>query len=94
MPAYHRAPVSAELSLVASPDADRSPREQVQAALAAAAASGLGRESGPDSTLLAGTRDEVLDAARQVIEAALDAGVHIVHVKVEATADAARFDDR
>jgi uncharacterized protein YqgV (UPF0045/DUF77 family) len=94
MPGYHRAPVSAELTVVAAPDGRESPRAQLDAARAAAAASGLAHESGPGSTLLAGARDEVLDAARKVIEASLDAGAHIVHVKVEATEDARRFGDR
>jgi uncharacterized protein YqgV (UPF0045/DUF77 family) len=91
MPGYHRAQVSAELTVVTAPDGRRSPREQMEAAQRAAGESGLAHESGPGSTLLAGARVEVLDAARKVIEASLDAGAHIVHVKVEATGDAPRF---
>ena len=91
MPGYHRAQVSAELTVVPSSEGRESPRAQMEAAQRAAGDSGLAHESGPGSTLLAGARAEVLDAARKVIEASLDAGAHIVHVKVEATEDAARF---
>jgi hypothetical protein len=41
--------------------------------------------------VLAGGRSEVLAATRRVIEASLDAGAHIVQVKVEAQGDSARF---
>jgi hypothetical protein len=41
--------------------------------------------------VLSGGRSEVLDAAREVIEASLDAGAHVVQVKVEVEGDAARF---
>jgi uncharacterized protein YqgV (UPF0045/DUF77 family) len=91
MPGYHRAQVSAELTVVPSSEGRESPRAQIEAAQRAAGDSGLAHESGPGSTLLAGGRAEVLDAARKVIEASLDAGAHIVHVKVEATEDAPRF---
>ena len=91
MPGYHRAQVSAELTVVPSWDGREPPRAQIEAAARAAGASGLAHESGPGSTLLAGSRAEVLEAMRAVIEASLDAGAHIVHVKVEATEDASRF---
>jgi uncharacterized protein YqgV (UPF0045/DUF77 family) len=91
MPGYHRAQVSAELTIVPSVDGEQSPRAQIEAAQRAASASGLAHESGPGSTLLAGDRAEVLAAAFGVIEASLDAGAHIVQVKVEATGDARRF---
>jgi uncharacterized protein YqgV (UPF0045/DUF77 family) len=91
VPGYHRVPVSAELTVVAAPDGRQSPRAQLDAAREAAAASGLAHESGPGSTLLAGGRAEVLAAALRVIEASLDAGAHIVQVKVEAQGDAPRF---
>lgn len=91
MPGYHRAQVSAELTVVPSTDGRDPPRAQIEAAERAAGDSGLAHESGPGSTLLAGSRDEVLEATRKVIEASLDAGAHIVHVKVEATGDAQRF---
>jgi hypothetical protein len=41
--------------------------------------------------VLAGGRDEVLEALMEVIETALDAGVHTVQVKVEAERDAGKF---
>jgi uncharacterized protein YqgV (UPF0045/DUF77 family) len=91
VPGYHRAPVSAELTVEPSPDGRESPQTQIAAARRAAGATGLARESGPHSTLLAGERDEVLAAVTQVVAAALDAGAHVVSVKVEAEGDAARF---
>ena len=92
MPVYERAQLSAELEVVTSPEAERSPRDQVEAAKAAASESGLAREAGPETTVLAGGREEVLQATMRVIEAALDAGAHAVNVKVEAEGDAPRFD--
>ena len=92
MPIYERAQLSAELEVVTSPEAERSPRDQVQAAKTAASESGLAHEAGPETTVLAGRREEVLHATMQVIEAALDAGAHAVNVKVEAEGDSARFD--
>jgi uncharacterized protein YqgV (UPF0045/DUF77 family) len=91
MPGYHRAELSAELTVVPSWESKVSPRAQAEAARRAASASGLAHESGPGSTLLSGARTEVLDALRNVIEASLDAGAHIVQVKVEAQGDAQRF---
>ena len=92
MPVYERAQLSAELEVVTSPEAERSPRDQVEAAKAAASESGLAREAGPETTVLAGGREEVRQATMRVIEAALDAGAHAVSVKVEAEGDAPRFD--
>src|SRR3712207_9549866 len=94
MPGYNRAEISAELTVVASGEAERSPQEQVEAAKQAASDSGLAHEAGPETTVLAGGRSEVLEATRKVIEASLDAGAHIVEVKVEAQEDAATFEDR
>jgi uncharacterized protein YqgV (UPF0045/DUF77 family) len=91
VPGYNRAPVSAELTVVPSPSGREPPQAQIQAAQRAAGESGLAHESGPSSTLLAGGRDEVLAAVTKVIEASLDAGAHVVQVKVEAEGDAARF---
>ena len=54
----------------------------------------LAHESGPGSTVLAGRRQEVLEAMLKVIEASLVSGAHIVQVKVEAEADAGRFGGR
>ena len=92
MPAYERAQLSAELEVVTSPEAERSPQEQVEAAKEAASESGLALEAGPETTMLAGGRKEVLEATMGVIEAALDAGAHAVNVKVEAEGVASRFD--
>lgn len=94
MPGYHRAELTAELTVVPSTEAKRSPREQIEAAQQAASDSGLAHESGPGSTVLAGGRSEVLGAMLRVVEASLDAGVHIVQVKVEAEGEAARFGRR
>jgi uncharacterized protein YqgV (UPF0045/DUF77 family) len=91
MPGYNRAEISAELRVVTSTVAEKSPQEQIEAAKQAASDSGLAHESGPETTVLAGGRSEVLEATRQVIEASLDAGAHIVQVKVEAEGDSARF---
>jgi uncharacterized protein YqgV (UPF0045/DUF77 family) len=84
MPGYNRAEISAELTVVTSPEAERSPQEQIEAALQAASDSGLAHEAGPETTVLSGGRSEVLEATRRVIEASLDAGAHMVEVKVEA----------
>ena len=91
MPVYERAQLSAELEVVTSPEAQKSPQEQVEAAKAAASESGLAHEAGPETMVLAGTRKEVLQATIQVIEAALDAGAHAVNVNVEAEGEAQRF---
>jgi uncharacterized protein YqgV (UPF0045/DUF77 family) len=91
MPGYNRAELSAELTVVTSTEAERSPQEQVEAAKQAASDSGLAQEAGPETTVLSGERSEVLDAMLKVIEASLDAGAYIVQVKVEAEGDAARF---
>jgi hypothetical protein len=65
-----------------------------QAARGTASESVLAHESGPGSTVLAGRRQEVLEAMLKVIEASLVSGAHIVQVKVEAEADAGRFGGR
>lgn len=91
MPGYNRAELSAELTVVPSWEGKESPQVQAEAARRAAIESGLAHESGPGSTVLAGGRTEVLEALRKVIEASLDAGAHIVQVKVEAQGDAQRF---
>ena len=93
MPGYNRAEVSAELTVVTTTEAERSPQEQVEAAKQAASDSGLAHEAGPETTVLAGERSEVLEAMRNVIEASLDAGANEVQVKVEAQGDAASFDE-
>ena len=92
MPTYERAQLSAELEVVTSLEAERSPQEQLEAAKTAAGESGLAHEAGPETTVLAGGRKEVLQATVEVIEAALDAGARAVNVKVEAEGEAQRFD--
>ena len=84
MTGYNRAEISAELTVVASNEAEKSPREQIEAAKQAASDSGLAHEAGPETTVLSGERSEVLEATRKVIEASLDAGAHVVQVKIEA----------
>jgi hypothetical protein len=93
MPAHKRAELNAELTIVPSPRAEKAPRAQIEAGMQAANASGLvGHEAGPDvTTALAGGRQDVLDAVRRVIEASLDAGAHVVQVKVEAQEEAGKF---
>jgi uncharacterized protein YqgV (UPF0045/DUF77 family) len=91
VPAYERSELTAELSVVPSSEAESPPREQVEAAKRAAAASGLAREAGPEVTALAGGRGDVLQASLKVIEAALDAGAHAIEVRVEAEGEAERF---
>lgn len=91
MPGYTRAELTAELKVVTSNEAERSPREQVEAAKKVAGESGLAHEASPETTVLAGGRREVLDATVRVLEAALDAGARAVEVKVEAEGDAPRF---
>ncbi len=91
MPVYERAQLSAELEVVTSPEAERSPQEQVEAAKAAASESNLAHEAGPETTVLAGGREEVLQATMNVIVAALDAGAQAVNVKVEAEGESDRF---
>jgi hypothetical protein len=63
------------------------PQEALAAALDVAAPSGLAREAGPGVTALSGSRPEVLDALRDVVMAALDAGAWRLDVRLEAPAD-------
>lgn len=93
MPAYERAELNAELTVVASTTAEKPPQEQVEAAKAAASETNLARESGPETIVLAGGREEVLEGVRWIVEAALDAGARSVRVEVEAQGDAERFDE-
>ncbi len=91
MPGYERAEVSAELTVVPSERAKIPPREQVEAAKAAASKTGLAHESGPETLVIAGDRREVLEATMEVVEASLDAGASAVELKLEAQGDAPRF---
>ena len=91
MPGYERAEFSAELTVVTSERAGKSPREQVEAAKAAASETGLAHEAGPETLVIAGGRREVLEATMEVIEASLDAGASTIEIKVEVEGDAPRF---
>jgi uncharacterized protein YqgV (UPF0045/DUF77 family) len=91
MPGYERAEVSAELTVVPSERAEKPPREQVEVAKAAASETGLAREAGPETLVLAGGRREVLEATMEVVEASLDAGASGVEIKLEAEGDVPRF---
>ena len=82
------AELTAEFTMETSPEGEKSPREQIEAGREAAGASGLARETGPESTALAGSRAEVLEALPKVIEAALDAGVRGVKVRIEVPTEA------
>jgi uncharacterized protein YqgV (UPF0045/DUF77 family) len=94
VPGYNRVELTAELKVLASADAEKAPKEQIEAARRAAGDSGLAREAGPETTALAGGRSEVLEAMRAVIEASLDAGAHAVQVNVETEGDSLRFDQK
>ncbi len=85
MPGYERAELSAELKVAPSQE------ESSEAARRAAGESGLGREAGPETTMISGGRREVLEAMTKTIEAALDAGARTVEVRVEAEGDAPKF---
>jgi hypothetical protein len=92
MPGYNRAELSVEITILPSARGAKAPREQREAGVRAANASGLStHEAGPDTTALAGRRGEALDAAREVVEAALDAGAGEVRIKVEAQGESAKF---
>jgi uncharacterized protein YqgV (UPF0045/DUF77 family) len=93
MPGYKRAELSAELTVVPSRGSEESPQSQIEAAKRAASDSGLAHEAGPETTVLAGGRTEVLEAVLKVVEASLEAGAHAVQVRVEAERDAERFDE-
>jgi uncharacterized protein YqgV (UPF0045/DUF77 family) len=92
VPGYERAELSAELRVVPSPTGKEAPQEQIEAAKRAAGESGLAREAGPETTVLAGDRAQVLEALFEAIGASLDAGARTIEVKVEAEAEAERFD--
>ncbi len=92
MPGHNRAEIVAELKIIPSPRAEQPPRAQVEAGIRAAGETGLAvHEAGPDSTILSGVGEEVLDAIRRVMEAALDAGAKTVEVRVEAQEEAGKL---
>jgi uncharacterized protein YqgV (UPF0045/DUF77 family) len=55
-----------------------------EAARTAAAASGLAHDAGPNETVLAGPRADVLSALTAVIEASLDAGARTLEIRLDA----------
>ncbi|MGI8650247.1 MAG: hypothetical protein ACR2KW_07705 [Rubrobacter sp.] len=83
MPASERAEVTAELKV--------SPEDCLEATKEAAGETGLAHEAGPGKINLAGSKAEVLDAMRKVVDEALEAGAKSVEVEVEAKDDADRF---
>ncbi|QIN79672.1 hypothetical protein GBA65_15325 [Rubrobacter marinus] len=92
MPGHNRDELTAELKITPSPRAEQPPQAQVEAVMRAAGEAGpAAHEAGPDSVVLSGGREEVLDAARRVTEAALDAGAKTVEVRVEAQEESGRF---
>lgn len=92
MPGYNRDEIAAEFKITPSPRAGRSPRDQIEAGMRAAIGAGLAaHEAGPDSTVLSGGREEVLEAVRRATEAALDAGAKTVEVRVEAQEESGRL---
>ncbi len=92
MPAYNRAELNVELTILPSAQGAKPPREQVEAGMRAASDCGLSAlEAGPETTAVSGRRAEVLDAMRKVIEASLDAGAEGVRIKVEAQEEAGKF---
>ena len=60
----------------------------VRAGREAAVQTGLALDAGPTTTALSGARQEVLDALRRVLDAALSAGATTVEVKLEVRRDA------
>jgi uncharacterized protein YqgV (UPF0045/DUF77 family) len=92
MPGHNRAELSVEITILPSVRGAKAPQKQKEAGVRAANASGLSvHEAGPDTTVLAGGRGESLDAAREMVEAALDAGASEVRIKVEAQGESAKF---
>jgi hypothetical protein len=60
------------------------PDEAQDAARTAAAPSGIAHEGGPGETLLAGSREQVLETLLEVVTAAIDAHAHRIDVRLEA----------
>jgi hypothetical protein len=58
------------------------PEAAVAAALDVAGPTGLAREAGRGVTALSGSRPEVMNALRDVVMAALDAGAHEIDVRL------------
>ena len=60
------------------------PAEAQDAARAVAGPSGIAHEGGPGETLLAGSREQVLETLRDVVLAAVEARAHRIDVRLEA----------
>ncbi len=73
-----------EFTIEPSRKAERDPQDQVEAGREVASASGLAREAGPETTELAGGREEVLETLYKMIETSLNAGAATVQIKLEA----------
>ena len=69
-----------ELTIHAAEEGNGAP---VEAGVRTARESGLAIDIGPGGTGLAGSRNEVLEALAQVLEAALESGARSIDVKVE-----------
>lgn len=80
----------AELTIETSPEGERSPQEQIEAGKRAAASTGLSREAGPETVILAGREPEVLEALPEVIQAALGGGARAISVRVEVPSEVRR----
>jgi hypothetical protein len=89
VPAFERAGLTAEVKVMPPGESSAGPLE---AAKTVAGQTGLAREAGPETMVLAGGREEVLDGLARTLEAALDAGARAVEVRVEAEGEADRFD--
>jgi uncharacterized protein YqgV (UPF0045/DUF77 family) len=75
------AELTAELTIDAHGD------QAVAAGREAASETGLALDAGPRTTALSGAKQEVLDALRRVLDAALSAGATTVQVKLEVPRD-------
>lgn len=78
----------AELTIEASSQSEESAQQQIETGKRVAAATGLAREAGPESIILAGSETKVFGALSEVARAALDAGARAVNVRVEVPAEA------
>ena len=72
--------------MIAPTDTGRMPRH-VKAAIDEARASGLAMEAGPEATVLAGDRAEVLDTLFKVVDIALGEGATGIEVTLEAATE-------
>ena len=89
MPAFERAQLTTEMTILPAEGQDA--QAPLDAAREAAGETGLAREAGPETIVLAGDRGEVLEAATRVVDAALDAGARGTRLEIEAQGDAPRF---